>query len=71
MYALAVGVRNIGSTLPAPAYALLSGLNAATVGVIALAAVRLSQRAISDKITRLLVYLCGGVGMLYSALWFA
>lgn len=71
MYALAVGVRKIGSTLPAPAYALLSGLNAATVGIIALAAVRLSQRAISDKITRLLVYLCGGVGMLYSALWFA
>lgn len=38
-YALGVGVSNIGETLPAAAYALLSGLNGATVGIIAVAAV--------------------------------
>ena len=69
MYALAVGVGHIGSTMPAPAYALLSGLNAATVGIIALAAVRLAERAVTDKMTRLLVYLGGALGMLHTALW--
>jgi chromate transport protein ChrA len=70
MYALSLGISNIGDTLPAPAYALLSGLNAATVGVIALAAVQLSQKAITDKITRILVFLGATAGMLYNALWF-
>ena len=70
MYGLSVGVSKIGSTLPSPVYALISGLNAATVGIIALAAVRLSERAITDKLTRLLVYLGGVLGMLYTALWY-
>lgn len=70
MYGFAVGVAYIGSTLPSPVYALLSGLNAATVGIIALAAVRLSERAITDKLTRFLVYLGGIMGMLYTALWY-
>ena len=69
MYALAVGVGHIGNTLPVSVYALLSGLNAATVGIIALAAVRLAERAITDKMTRILVYLGGALGMLYTALW--
>ena len=70
MYGLAVGVAYIGNTLPNPVYALLSGLNAATVGIIALAAVRLSERAITDKLTRFLVYLGGIMGMLYTSLWY-
>lgn len=70
MYGLSVGVSQIGSTLPSPVYALISGLNAATVGIIALAAVRLSERAITDKLTRFLVYLGGVLGMLYTALWY-
>lgn len=51
-------------------YALLSGLNAATVGIIALAAVQLSQKAITDKLTRILVFLGATAGMLYNALWY-
>lgn len=51
-------------------YALLSGLNAATVGIIALAAVQLSQKAITDKITSILVFLGATAGMLYNALWY-
>ena len=70
MYGLSVGVSHIGTTLPSPVYALLSGLNAATVGTIALAAVRLSERSITDKPTRILVYLGGAMGMLYTALWY-
>ena len=70
MYGLALGVSHVGSTLPSPVYALLSGLNAATVGIIALAATRLATRAITDKITRFLVYLSAIMGMLYTALWY-
>lgn len=70
MFGLSLGVSKIGTTLPAPVYALLSGLNAATVGIIALAAVQLSQKAITDKLTRALVFLGGVAGILYTALWF-
>ena len=70
MYGLSLGVSRIGDTLPPPVYALLSGLNAATVGIIALAAVQLAQKAITDKVTRALVFLGGVGGMLYTALWF-
>jgi len=70
MYSLSVGIARVGNTLPDPVYALLSGLNAATVGIIALAAVRLSEKAITDKLTRLLVYLGGVMGMLYTAWWY-
>ena len=70
MYSLGLGISKVGNTLPEPVYALLSGLNAATVGIIALAAVRLSERAITDKLTRFLVYLGGIMGMLYTALWY-
>ncbi|KAF3909994.1 hypothetical protein ABW20_dc0110690 [Dactylellina cionopaga] len=70
MYALSLGVARIGNTLPPPVYALLSGLNAATVGIIALAAVQLSEKAITDQFTRALVFIGGAVGMLYTAMWF-
>ena len=70
MFGLAIGVSNMGETLPRPVYALLSGLNAATVGIIALAGVQLAQKAITDKLTRLLVFLGAAAGLLYNALWF-
>ncbi|KAL6720633.1 hypothetical protein ACLMJK_002558 [Lecanora helva] len=70
MYGLSIGISRVGNTLPEPVYTLLSGLNAATVGIIALAAVKLAERAITDKLTRFLVYLGGTMGMLYTALWY-
>ncbi|KAK0730358.1 chromate transporter-domain-containing protein [Lasiosphaeris hirsuta] len=70
MLGLAIGVSNIGESLPRAVYALLSGLNAATVGVIALAAVQLAEKAITDKLTRSLVFLGAAAGMLYNALWY-
>ncbi|KAL5341202.1 chromate transporter-domain-containing protein [Aspergillus crustosus] len=70
MYALSLGVQRIDNTLPTPVYALLSGLNSSTVGIIALAAVQLSEKAIRDKISRILVIFGACAGMCYSALWY-
>ncbi|UNI17642.1 hypothetical protein JDV02_003970 [Purpureocillium takamizusanense] len=70
MYGLSIGVPNIGTALPRPVYALLSGLNASTVGIIVLAAVQLSEKAITDKMSRILVFLGAAAGMLYNALWY-
>lgn len=69
-WGLGLGVDKIQTQLPGPAYALLSGLNSATVGIISLAAVQLSQKAITDTLTRILVFLGGTAGMLYNSLWY-
>lgn len=70
MFGLCIGVSNVGETLPHAVYALLTGLNASVVGLIALAATQLSQKAITDGVTRCLVFLGGAAGILYSALWY-
>lgn len=70
MYAFSLGVQKIDEVLPTWAYALLSGLNAATVGIIALAAVQLAKKAITDPLTRLLVAGGGCAGLCYNALWY-
>lgn len=70
MYALAIGISHISNTLPLPVYALLSGLNAATVGVIAFAAVQLATKAITDPLSRLIVVFSACAGMCYNALWY-
>jgi len=70
MYGLALGVQRVGQTLPSPVYALLSGLNSSTVGIIALAAVQLSEKAIKDKLTRILIIMGAAAGLCYNALWY-
>ncbi|KAL2869424.1 putative chromate ion transporter [Aspergillus lucknowensis] len=70
MYALSIGVQNMGDTLPGHVYALLSGLNASTVGIVAFSAVQLAEKAIRDKLTRLLVMFGACAGLCYSALWY-
>ena len=70
MYGLSLGVQQIGETLPGPVYALLTGLNASTVGIVALAAVQLATSAITDKLTRILVIMGGCAGLCYNALWY-
>jgi chromate transport protein ChrA len=65
MLGIALGIRNVESQLPDLVYALLSGLNSATVGLIALAAVQLSERQITNQMTRLLVCVTACVGLLY------
>lgn len=70
MFALALGVKNIKETLPQVVYALLSGMNSATVGIVALAAVQLAEKAITDKVSRLLVIFGACAGLCYTALWY-
>ena len=70
MFALSLGVRRISDTLPEPAYAFLSGLNASTVGIIAVAAVQLAEKCIKDPLSRLLVIFGACAGLCYSALWY-
>lgn len=70
MYALSLGIQNIGQSLPLPVYALLSGLNASIVGIIALAAVHLAEKAIRDKLTRIQVLFGACAGVCYNALWY-
>ncbi|KAF2446169.1 chromate ion transporter-like protein [Karstenula rhodostoma CBS 690.94] len=70
MYALSLGVQKMPDRLPAIVYALLSGMNASTVGIIALAAVQLAEKAIKDRITRILVIFGACAGLCYNALWY-
>jgi chromate transport protein ChrA len=70
MFGLSIGISNIDKSLPRAVYAVLSGLNAATVGIFALAAVELSDKATTDRLTRILVLLAATAGMLYNTLWY-
>ena len=70
MYALAIGISHVSNNLPLPVYALLSGLNAATVGVIAFAAVQLATKAITDPLSRLVVVFSACAGLCYNSLWY-
>jgi len=70
MFAFALGVRRISEDLPGPVYALLTGLNASTVGIVALAAVQLAEKAIKDKLSRILVIAGACAGLCYNALWY-
>lgn len=68
MYGLSLGVPSFNHKLPAPAYTLLSGLNAAIDGVIVLAAVELSRKVITDNLIRNLIFFTATAGLLYDAL---
>ena len=70
MFALSLGVQRISETLPGPAYAFLSGLNASTVGIIAVAGVGLARKCIKDNLSRILVIFGACAGLCYSALWY-
>lgn len=70
MYALSLGVQKMPDRLPPIVYALLSGMNASTVGVIALAAVQLADKAIKDRLTRILVIFGACAGICHNALWY-
>ncbi|GAA6062577.1 hypothetical protein JCM10212_004890 [Sporobolomyces blumeae] len=69
MTGVAFAVRKIPSTLPDIVFALFTGLNAATVGLVALAAYQLSNKVVTDKTTRLLLVLSGAVAACYESQW--
>ena len=51
MYGLSLGVQRMHEILPGIVYALLSGLNASTVGIVALAAVQASIPLVKENVT--------------------
>jgi chromate transport protein ChrA len=70
MYALAIVISHVSNIFLLPVYALVSGLNAATVGVIAFAAVQLATKAITDPLSRFIVVFSACAGLCYDALWY-
>lgn len=70
MYGFSLGVQRMSENLPKLLYALLSGVNAATVGIIALASVQLARKAITDPLMRILVAFGGCAGLCFNALWY-
>jgi hypothetical protein len=67
--AAAFGVQRIPSTLPEIVFALFTGLNAATVGLVALAAYQLSHKVVTDQATRILLLLSGSIASCYDSQW--
>jgi chromate transport protein ChrA len=65
MFSMALAIRNVQNDLPNIVYAMLSGLNSAIIGVIALAGQQLAARAILNKMHLALVVLSGAIAMLY------
>ncbi|GAA5892932.1 uncharacterized protein JCM6883_007518 [Sporobolomyces salmoneus] len=63
------GVQQIPSTLPGIVFALFTGINAATVGLVALAAHRLSNKVVTDQATRVLLLLSGAIASCYESQW--
>ena len=70
MYCLSLAVQNIKSILPLPVYALLSGMNASTVGIIMLAGVQLAENSIRDRLSRILIIFGACAGLCYNSLWY-
>jgi hypothetical protein len=69
MLGLGFGVRHIPATLPDVVFALFSGLNAAAVGLITLAAYTLSSKVITDPLTRIEVLVSAAFGSCYQSQW--
>ena len=69
MAALAIGISRIPDVLPPIVLALFTGLNAAAVGLIALAAVQLATASITDLVTLTILWLSASFGICYHAPW--
>lgn len=69
MFGFGFGVKHISNTLPDVVFALFSGLNAAAVGLIALAGYNLSTKVITDPITRLEVFISAAFATCFDAQW--
>ena len=69
-YGLALGITQLEGKLPPLANAAITGLNAAAIGIITQAAVYLSAKSITDRLTRILVFLGAAGGLLYTAFWY-
>ncbi|KAF9356465.1 hypothetical protein BGX26_005239 [Mortierella sp. AD094] len=62
-------IGNIEGTIPLWATRLEQGLASAAIGLVALAAYRMSTALATDKLTRILALIAGSVSVLYTAPW--
>ncbi|KAF9303717.1 hypothetical protein BGZ74_003190 [Mortierella antarctica] len=62
-------IANIKDGIPEWATRLEQGLSSAAIGLVALAAYRMSTTLATDKLTRILALIAGGVSALYTAPW--
>jgi chromate transport protein ChrA len=69
MLLLAIAVKHIPSSLPPLVLALLTGLNAAAVGLIFFAAHKLTQMTAVDSVTRIVLFMSAAIGTCYTATW--
>ncbi|KAF9989860.1 hypothetical protein BGZ75_004685 [Mortierella antarctica] len=69
MTVVGVLIANIKEGIPLWATRLEQGLASAAIGLVALAAYRMSTTLATDKLTRILALVAGGVSALYTAPW--
>ncbi|KAK4055708.1 hypothetical protein OIV83_000254 [Microbotryomycetes sp. JL201] len=69
MAGVGFGVRRIPDTLPDIVFALFTGINAAAVGLVLLAAYQLSNKVVTDGLTRLLLFMSGAIAACYESQW--
>jgi len=69
MFALSFLVDRIPAALPPLAQAVLTALNASAVGLIALAAYKLSLSTATDRMTLLMLYVTAAIGTCYESKW--
>jgi chromate transport protein ChrA len=69
MFCLALAVKHIPSSLPPLVLALLTGLNAAAVGLIFLAAYKLTQLTAVDSVTRIVLFSSAAIATCYISPW--
>jgi len=62
-------IGDVSETIPLWATRLEQGLAAAAVGLVALAAYKMSTTLATDKLTRILALISGGASALYTAPW--
>ncbi|KFH69884.1 hypothetical protein MVEG_04688 [Podila verticillata NRRL 6337] len=69
MTVVGILIANIKGGIPEWATRLEQGLSSAAIGLVALAAYRMSTTLATDKLTRILALVAGGVSALYTAPW--
>lgn len=69
MTGIGFAIKKIPNTRPDIVFALLTGLNAAAVGLVALAAYELSKKVAVDRITRVILFLSAGIASIVEAPW--
>lgn len=66
MLAIGIGANQIPASLPPIAISILSGLNAAAVGLIAVSALKLSRTTATDGITRAVLFVSAAIATCYT-----